>query len=250
MIPINTKSGSKRAGTLAPPKASQASKAEQEGRHNSFKLQPKDQFFYRAKTYDELQRIQADPPAFGFVEFGRTIDTIAIYDGDVFTGYEEVESLYPIAKYFVRTYPPAPKMNKLVMPVSNGGGQVEWSTKIYQPSAGASGSIVYFDQGIPLEQSTFGVGVKLGYPNGSALYGKGGLYQITGIKTYTGTDGKEYIESANIDYANGIRTDELMWLEVELYPPWGKDPRRLPMDADYETAWELPTFVPPDITEQ
>lgn len=207
-------------------------------------------FLYKARTLDELFRINAPAPAFGYVEFAVTITTVVTRDPDTNQAIEFIEekTYRPWAAYFVRTYPPPPMINKLLMPVADGGVQ-QWNTKIYQPSAGVSGALVYFDQDIPMLEATIGVGVELGYPSGNSNYGKmAGLYKITEVITNF-KDGKEYVEGIVIDYNNGLKANELTWLRIDLIPPWGPVPSAIPMDSAYNVSWQLPTFVPPEIQE-
>ncbi len=207
--------------------------------------------FIIANTYDDLQRIMVKPPAMGFVRFQRKVEAIVVYDDVTHLPKSITDKavLVPCARYFVLTYPPAPKLDFLTMRDVEGHEQV-WSTKIYQPSAGLSGSLVYFDDGIPLEESTIGTGVQLGYPEGAAGANEAPLYKITNVKTKTDLNGKQIVESITVDYANGMKTNELAWLEIEILPPWGQDVKRLPLNADYATGWQLPTFVPPDLPSQ
>ena len=205
--------------------------------------------FIIANTYDDLQRIKVAPPAMAWVRYQRKVEAVVTYD-DLGrpTDIQDKVILVPASRYFVLTYPPAPKLDSLTMRDID-GHEVTWETQIYQPSAGLSGAQVYFDQGIQGDLNTMKVGATLGYSEDAASPNKNPLYKITHVQSFENERGETMISSIVVDYANGMKTSELAWLEIDILPPWGNDIRRIPLDPDYRTNWELPVYVPPDVPE-
>jgi len=191
--------------------------------------------------------MQPPAPALGFIEVVEQVISYPTYDeaGNVI-GYEEASQYVPAARYFIRSYPPIPKVDFLKMPVQD-AREVTWSTKIYQPSAGISGAVVYFDQDIKVTDVSFSRDAELYYPVGSPNAGKKSMYKVADVTTRLNARNEEVIESIRIDYANGLDTTKLAWLEVDILPPWGRS--KLPENSAGETTWQLPTYVPPEIPE-
>jgi hypothetical protein len=166
----------------------------------------------KARTYADLMKINPEPPAFGFVsttvveKFFTELTGEHNYDVEFKTELMEV----PAARYFIYTYPPPPRFDFIDFK-SRTHDTVERSTVIgiYQPSAGALGSIVHIDKDIDLVHSNFAVGVDLG-----------DNYKVTGMDTYTGDDGHEKLRSMAVSY-KGFPPDKLCWLELMNFGPEG-----------------------------
>ncbi len=120
----------------------------------------RDDTFFIAPTFPDLNRIRVQPPAIGFVQFDEVYVEGVNVDENGTPTPAPILQLRPSARYFVLTYPPKIKISTLTLLDEKGHAQNLGVTGIYQPSAGLTGSVVYFDQDLDYTENNFSVGFR------------------------------------------------------------------------------------------